>query len=148
MKHLKNKSGFTLLEIIIVVIIIGVLASLALPRFFKTVEFTRSAEALNSLSSIRQSLERCYLRTSNYGQCTFTNSAADNLDIDNPSTAVGTHFTYSMLSANPTPGIAAYGIQAYRLSTIDGGDVNSWIKLELAAGGITRSGSGFFSGIK
>ena len=37
MKLDKNKSGFTLLEIIIVIIIIGILASLALPKFFKTV---------------------------------------------------------------------------------------------------------------
>ena len=46
---LKRKKGVTLLEIIIVVIIIGVLASLALPRLFSTVEFSRSAEAIGGV---------------------------------------------------------------------------------------------------
>ena len=48
----KNKSGFTLLEIIIVIIIIGILASLALPKFFKTVEYSRSMEALTNLGNV------------------------------------------------------------------------------------------------
>ena len=34
------KKGFTLLELIVVIIIIGVLASLGLPQFFKTVDTT------------------------------------------------------------------------------------------------------------
>ena len=51
MRH-ANKKGFTLLEIIIVIIIVGVLASLALPRFFSTVEYSRSTEALASLTSV------------------------------------------------------------------------------------------------
>ena len=55
----KNQSGFTLLEIIIVIIIVGVLASLALPKFFNTVEFSRSSEALNAVGGIKRSADRC-----------------------------------------------------------------------------------------
>ncbi len=89
MKRLNKKSGFTLLEIIIVIIIIGVLASLALPRFFKTVEYSRATEALSHLSAIRQSVNRCFLTANTYAGCTLAN-----LDVDDPSAAAGTHFTY------------------------------------------------------
>ena len=56
-----KKSGFTLLEIIIVVIIVGVLASLALPRFFQTIEFARSLEAMNVMASARRALDDAQL---------------------------------------------------------------------------------------
>ncbi|MDZ4241217.1 MAG: prepilin-type N-terminal cleavage/methylation domain-containing protein, partial [Candidatus Omnitrophota bacterium] len=83
--------GFTLLEIIIVIIIVGVLASLALPRFFSTVEYSRSTEALSSVSAIRQSMERCYLqRNGTYTGCVdFTV-----LDLNNPGLSPNAHFTY------------------------------------------------------
>ena len=49
---MKNRHGFTLLELLIVVIIIGVLASLAIPQFAAAVDRSRETEALNVLSAI------------------------------------------------------------------------------------------------
>ncbi|MEW5894266.1 MAG: prepilin-type N-terminal cleavage/methylation domain-containing protein [Candidatus Omnitrophota bacterium] len=54
-------NGFTLLELIIVVIIIAVLVSVALPKLTAMIEFTRSSEALAILGALRTSMERCYL---------------------------------------------------------------------------------------
>lgn len=45
-------SGFTLMELLIVVIIIGILATLALPQFTKFVDQSREAEALNIASAV------------------------------------------------------------------------------------------------
>ncbi|MBF0521840.1 MAG: prepilin-type N-terminal cleavage/methylation domain-containing protein [Candidatus Omnitrophica bacterium] len=137
-----NKKGFTLLELIIVIIIIGVLASMALPRFFKTVEFSRSAEALNSLGTIRRSVERCALMAgSNTGtQC----NNITNLDIANPGSSAGTHFTYSITTADSAGTITVVATR----NTVDGGTNGDTITLTATTASITRSGTGNFSGIK
>ena len=59
MKLKNKKSGFTLLEIIIVIIIVGVLASLALPRLFSTIEYSRSTEALSYLGQLKRGWVTC-----------------------------------------------------------------------------------------
>lgn len=141
--RMKNKGGFTLLEIIIVIIIIGVLASLALPRLFSTVEFSRSAEALASFATIRGALERCYLmNNSTYVGCTLT-AAGTSLDIENPSSAPNAHFTY-LVSGQTTTG---YTITANR-TTRNGGTVGHLIVLTQSATSVTRTGTGAFSAIK
>jgi len=54
------KKGFTLMELIIVVIIIGILAMIGLPQFFNVAERGRSAEAANLLGAIRSAQLRYY----------------------------------------------------------------------------------------
>ena len=49
---LKNKAGFTLSEIITVIIIVGIMASLALPRFTGTFERMRAAEGVQILTAL------------------------------------------------------------------------------------------------
>ncbi|NQT75968.1 MAG: prepilin-type N-terminal cleavage/methylation domain-containing protein, partial [Candidatus Omnitrophica bacterium] len=53
-----SKKGFTLLEVLIVVIIIGILASIAMPQYISTIEKARSGEAVANIGSLRTSLDR------------------------------------------------------------------------------------------
>lgn len=61
MKLFYRKKGFTLLELMIVVIIVGILASLAVPRFIAATRKAKEAEARNILGVIRTSQIRYYL---------------------------------------------------------------------------------------
>jgi type IV pilus assembly protein PilE len=135
----KNKSGFTLLEIIIVIIIVGVLASLALPRFFRTVEYSRGTEALTNLSAIRQATERYYLQRS-----TYVGVAMGNLDIDDPSNSPNSHFgSYGFSGLGAT----TYTITATR-NTRDGGTAGDTVVLTNNGATITRSGTTAFVGVQ
>ena len=134
MKLHKNKSGFTLLEIIIVIIIVGILASIALPKFFKTVEFSRGQEALINLGTIRQAMERCYLFSRTFSPCT----GFGNLDVADPSPA--SHWTFSWIG----PGAANYTITAGR-TALDGGTTTDVIQIDQAG---LKTGTGNFVSVR
>ena len=75
-----NRSGFTLLELLMVVIIIAILASIAMPQFFRVVERSRTSQMLPLLGTIRGSEIR-YRALNNL----YDNSAGlVNLDITQP----------------------------------------------------------------
>ena len=50
---MKTRKGFTLLEMMIVVVIIGILAAAALPMYAEYVKKSRTGEAKNALGDIR-----------------------------------------------------------------------------------------------
>ncbi len=66
LRVLSNNKGFTLVELAVVVIIIGVLAAFAVPKFRDAVERSKASEAFNYLSTVRASQERYHARNSTY----------------------------------------------------------------------------------
>ncbi len=58
----RNKRGFTLIELIIVITILGILALYALPKYQEIIKEARSAEARAQLSSFRSALGIYYAK--------------------------------------------------------------------------------------
>lgn len=81
MRHRKFQQGFTLIELMIVVAILGILAAVAYPSYKEHVAKGRRAEAKTALMSAQQWMERNYTESYRYDK----NNAGDAI------TALPTH---------------------------------------------------------
>src|SRR5262249_53969560 len=62
----KVRRGFTLVELAVVIVIIGVLAAFGVPKFLNSVERSKAAEAFSYLSAVRSAQERYLAREGTY----------------------------------------------------------------------------------
>ena len=65
-KNLKKKEGFTLIELMIVVAIIGILAAIAIPNFLKFQLRSKATEGKINLAAIRTAQESYYAEVGSY----------------------------------------------------------------------------------
>lgn len=72
----KQTAGFTLIELMIVVAIVGILAAIAYPSYAKYVQKSRRTDATTTLLAAAQQLERCYSQNFKYADCTGLPSAS------------------------------------------------------------------------
>jgi prepilin-type N-terminal cleavage/methylation domain-containing protein len=70
-----SRKGFTLVELAVVIVIIGVLAAFGVPQFLKSVERAKAGEAFNYLAAVRSAQERYVAKQGVY------TSVASDLDI-------------------------------------------------------------------
>jgi len=113
-----KERGFTLLEVLIVVIIIGILAAIAMPQYLSTLERSRAGEAMANIGSIRSSLDRYW-----YENSTVSGVTLDTLDIGNPNDVTNKLYTYTLPTLDAT-GARIYTIKAER--TAGGSTYEVW----------------------
>lgn len=131
--------GFTLIELMVTVAIIGILASIALPAYTQYVQRGKIAEATATLSSLRVQMEQFYQDNRTYvgGPCA-------------PAAGSTKYFAYACAAGQPTAttynivatGAAGQGMPGYSY-TIDETNTKTSLLPDGSAGAtcwITKSG--------
>lgn len=62
----KNQKGFTIIELLVVIVIIGILVALALPNLFAAQARGRDSDRKNELKNLQQRLETYFNDNGNY----------------------------------------------------------------------------------
>lgn len=110
---LSGKKGFTMLELLMVVIIIGILATLAVPQYMSFIEKARAAEAMSTIGAIRTAENLYKLENGTYA------GSIDLLAIEAPTSGSATYWTYSVSGGSDT----GFTVTARRTSKKAGSNV-------------------------
>lgn len=102
--------GFTLIELMVVVAIIGIIAAFAMPSYREYVAATRRAEAATALLEGAQALERYYSANGTYI------TAANALPAVFPTQAPANGTAYYTIAVQGTPTRSAYTLRATRVA--------------------------------
>ena len=113
-KMKRANQGFTLIEILIVIVIIGILASVALPAYQDSIKKSKRADAKGALLSLANAMERYFTTNGTYTDADAATIFSDQVPVDGGTAYYtlsipdndGTSYT---LRATPTNSMAGDG---------------------------------------
>jgi type IV pilus assembly protein PilE len=117
----RMKRAFTLVELIVVVIIIGILLSVGIPQYRKALERARGAEAYAGLGHIQEAEKIYFASNEIYYPCAAVCTDAEERVLDISLPQIG--WTFNIVAPIPAPGAPpTFGVTATRSAGPCSGD--------------------------
>jgi MSHA pilin protein MshC len=104
MIHKNNASGFTLVELVMVIVLLGIVSAIALPRFFERSSFEEHALFNDVLNAIRYSQKLAVAS----GCATQISISASSYAVLRENTCGSNSFSLSLAAHHPTTGEAGF----------------------------------------
>lgn len=89
----QSESGFTLLELMIAVAVIGILAAIAFPSYQQYVLKSRRTDAMAGLVNLQQDIEKWRVNNASYAGCTICSAPASDYYTFAISSETATNYT-------------------------------------------------------
>jgi len=119
MKFFKNKKGFTLVELVVVIAILGILAGIAIPRFMDATASARGAKIVADMRTLESASTMYYVKKGSYTDISVPNLVSEGLLASTPSAPTGDAIitessvaTYKTRFAVPTGGYTVTAVTA------------------------------------
>jgi type IV pilus assembly protein PilA len=135
LRRLNNQRGFTLIELMIVVVIIGILAALAIPKFLKVTGRAKMAECKTILKEIF-TLEKAHFNEHDYYVAFSSGATCAQIGFDLPEGV--SRFNYRVTTTDSSANFEARGTEAVDVD----GDGATTGYLTMDQDGNTGSGGG------
>ncbi len=132
---MKNQQGFTLIEVMIVVVVVSILVAIALPSYQESIAKSKRAEAQAALLSLSAAMERGYTENNSYCDLGGTGGAS--------SCGAGTNDTGTPSVFSPT--VPLDGGTAYYNLTISAATANSYTLTATRTGSMASDKCGNFT---
>ena len=142
MMKLRNKKGFTLIELMIVVVIIGILAALAIPRFMQASKKAKISEAKSVLKQVYELAAAYYEEKGEWpvtgGTDKFLNNGWTTIGLDAPSgkPRFAYYYTNNKVDASGSDILATATGENKGQATVDGSLTK--VRLKIDATGVLQ----------